>query len=253
MATVKYGKPVTYSLEKLFDLGFQVKFKYFSPYVRNFIGFLKDEGFSKVEKKLTEVGLADDTVTISNGIMEHITHAAESLLSLKFNSKYSTNLEPGELCFSSDPWDIATMSMRGIRSCMSWGSLSDSSSSLAGSILDPNCAVIYIRYKNFASDGEGMIGEFGSQMLARSVVRVAFDVTTKAKVILLEGAYTNPSRGRYISSRAEQIFTKYLRTKTGLRVTKKSAGLLLPYFKDMDRIPHNYLSYRDSKVQYNNV
>jgi hypothetical protein len=70
-----------------------------------------------------------------------------------------------KICFSSDKnsgaWDIATMSMRGIHSCMKWSS--SQSKHLIGSIIDPFTAVIYI------TDGKKL--KYGSKFLRRSVVR----------------------------------------------------------------------------------
>src|ERR1700691_2673713 len=76
--------------------------------------------------------------------------------------------------FSSDPWDMTTMSMRGIESCQSWGRFGDYNDydnympqnahcrKLTGSIIDPCCAIIYIT--------DHTPTQYGSKMLARAVV-----------------------------------------------------------------------------------
>ena len=90
-----------------------------------------------------------------------------------------TSSKSHKVVFSTNPWDILTMSMRGISSCMAW--LSSHSRQLIGSCLDPYCGVIY------ATDGEKT--RYGEKMLYRSVVRLV-KKTKKGKFHLyVEGAY----------------------------------------------------------------
>ena len=74
---------------------------------------------------------------------------------LRINKSYT-------LVFSTDHWDIATMSMRGIKSCQSWtGSYRER---LTGSIIDPCCAILYLT--------DGSKTKYGEKMLARHIVRL---------------------------------------------------------------------------------
>lgn len=85
-----------------------------------------------------------------------------------------------QIVFSSDPWDIATMSMRGVRSCQRWDS--SHSCHLIGSILDPCCAVIYLT--------DGTKTPKGSKMLVRSIVRFVLDRNTrKKKYVVVDEPY----------------------------------------------------------------
>lgn len=76
-------------------------------------------------------------------------------------------------------YNIATMSMRGIASCMSW--FDDHSNSLIGSLLDPCCGVIYLT--------DGRETPLGERMIGRSVVRIVYDNQANKYVILLEPCY----------------------------------------------------------------
>jgi hypothetical protein len=143
----------------------------------------------------------------------------------RFKSKIeSLELDNTRICFSSDKnsgaWDIATMSMRGIHSCMKWSS--KQSKHLNGSILDPFTAVIYI------TDGKKL--KYGSRILRRSVVRymVYKNGSEYKPFIFLErvyrcGAICSPIEGRYVNEDPNEkyilsIFKTYIRDRISVDI-----------------------------------
>lgn len=106
------------------------------------------------------------------------------------------SIKPLKVIFSTDPWDIATMSMRGIHSCMRWGT--HQSHSLVGSILCPYTAVIY------STDGtkvqpkkyERRTYQMGERMIHRAVVRIVSDCSTgKRRMVFMEEPYPQEEYG----------------------------------------------------------
>lgn len=88
-----------------------------------------------------------------------------------------------KVCFSASgekgAWDIATMSMRGIDSCMNWDT--HQSNSLVGSLLDPYVGVVYITDNKETS--------YGTNMLARAVVRIV--INRDKPVLQIDSLYIN--------------------------------------------------------------
>lgn len=86
--------------------------------------------------------------------------------------------------FSSDGtegfWDIATMSMRGISSCQSWGQ--GNATHVVGSVVDPFTGIIYLT-------SGAKFNEHGSKMIRRCVVRFMVNEKTKIPFICLEKMY----------------------------------------------------------------
>jgi len=85
-------------------------------------------------------------------------------------------------------WDIATMSMRGVCSCMHWEN--SHSKQLIGSITDPFLGIVYI------SDNEKT--KYGISFRRRALVRFVYDCRFKQFKLLIERTYvdtgnTNPN------------------------------------------------------------
>lgn len=166
---------------------------------------------------------------------------------LKLIKTYKTKFPDHKLVFSSDnhdgAWDIATMSMRGITSCMQWGS--GQSQTLTGSIIDPYCGVIYIT--------DNKETEFGSAMIYRSVVRLIVD--KEGPFLLVEPLYFQ--QGKY-KDHVDYIFSTYLASRSGLPVVFTSkdrnypAGTFIPNSRIVSSIFNDERSYRDSKIRYDN-
>lgn len=143
-------------------------------------------------------------------------------------------------------WDIATMSMRGIRSCQSWDHRY--SKALIGSMVDPYVGIIYIT--------NGKKTKLGKTMDHRAVVRFVVDVSTKKPAILIENVYSRIAG----SGAARYAFQRFIRekTKNKLPVICGDHRLvdithIIPKTKATARLGWITRSYRDSRVAYCSV
>jgi hypothetical protein len=127
--------------------------------------------------------------------------------SFKDFSRLNIPLSSAQISFSTDPWDIATMSMRGITTCQSWNG--EYRQSLIGSMLDPYVGIVFLESK-------GKPTEYGSKMLYRSTVRFAVDNTKAARkkqpVLILDHIYPE------CFTEIFDLFSKFLTEKSGLKV-----------------------------------
>lgn len=104
-------------------------------------------------------------------------------------------------------WDIATMSMRGVMSCMNWQSAH--SKRLVGCFLDPMLGIIYIT--------DGKQTDYGCSFVKRAVVR--FVMINSKPVILVDRIYTwHPSAyiGNYLNhdeyeKNVADVFKNYIK------------------------------------------
>jgi len=176
------------------------------------------------------------------------------------------NAENLSICFSSDGnqgyWDLATMSMRGIPSCMNWKQ--NSSRSLVGTILDPYAGIIYLT--------DGKVTKLGSNIIARCVVRFVVDDTGKP-AIFLEQLYTHS--GQVTNKEIIKVFRLFIEQRTGLEAAYWDHNdynvetYSIPASEAVDAIlaTNGYngndlyydqediscLSYRDSGIQYHKI
>lgn len=178
-------------------------------------------------------------------------------LSIKKNMTASKLLGKKNLsiCFSSEGdkgyWDIATMSMRKITSCMRWKS--SHATSLVGSIVDPYAGIIYL------TDGE--YTKYGKNMLARAVVRFVVNRNNNKPAILIEEIYYNGSYSNV--DKYSKIFTSFIESRVKIPVLDSDPDSDLDHIYN-HRIPMSepteaiyeidcesgYLSYRDSEIDY---
>lgn len=145
------------------------------------------------------------------------------------------------LIFSSDGnkgmYDIATMSMRGIKSCQSWDHRY--SKSLIGSMVDPYAGIIYIE------NDKGI-------MISRAVVRFVLSYGLKIPCILIERMYGHIQYN---------IFTSFLEIKTGSKFpiyyapnnTDIRYDYFIPSSSPVNKTSRKSLSYRDSNLRYEKV
>lgn len=132
------------------------------------------------------------------------------------------------IVFSSDPWDIATMSMRGISSCQSWKASGTAKHGLIGSMIDEFCAVIFI------TDGTKTAN--GSKMMYRSVVRLLRSNGKKANWrLFLEGVYGGKQTDDGV---AYQLFKDFLerKTKGKIPVSYGSGQHYIPMSKPVEEL-----------------
>jgi len=152
-----------------------------------------------------------------------------------------------DVVFSSDGlegiWDIATMSMRGTSSCMSWGS--GKSKHLVGSIIDPCCGIIYL------TDNEEKT--FGKNILDRAVVRYVI-TPALGEALFLEKIYSQTTRDNAYANSLDFIFGLSLFKKTGLPVIVPEDELhsFIPLSSIVD-CNMNVASYRDSGLKYKKI
>lgn len=127
--------------------------------------------------------------------------------SFKDFSRLNIPLSSAEINFSADPWDIATMSMRGISTCQSWNG--EYRQSVIGSMLDPYVGIVYLSSKGKPTD-------YGTKMLFRSTVRFAVENKEKYKnkqpVLILDCVYPE------LFDEVLDLFANFLEEKSGLKV-----------------------------------
>lgn len=190
-----------------------------------------------------------------------VRHSCTDLLGFGNDLKLSKLSGATKVVFTSTgkigAWDIATMSMRGFTSCQSWhGSYKRN---LIGSIVDPYVGIIYLT--------DGTSGKYGTKMLARSLVRYVVNTRNKKPCLLLEKQYPyglSLSQQWYVYS----VFNTFLqiRTKGALpivsgdidvrwnyKIPTSTAVNKLKKYSVADDCHYDlidYLSYRDSEIEY---
>ena len=169
-----------------------------------------------------------------------------------FKDFSSNNISTKDLniVFSSDDedglWDIATMSMRGFRSCQSWDG--QYKNNLIGSIVDPFVGVIYL-------EGSGKGTQYGSKMIRRCIVRFVADSKNNKPAILIDRMY--PQHNKEVAD----AFVSFIKNKTNLNVLLQdwSVGqpdlntlrhLYIPFNNVHTKLNDEYKSYRDTKIPY---
>lgn len=153
-------------------------------------------------------------------------------------------------------WDIATMSMRGIQSCMSWSN--ENAKSLVGSLIDPCTSIIYITNNTNT--------KYGKRMIARSVVRlVCKRIHNKLQnEIFIEESYINHNfadlAGNFDTKElAYDIFSKYIKTFCKLPITDNMGNsCFIPLSSIMNTISEvdtdrGWATYSDAELQYGNI
>lgn len=151
--------------------------------------------------------------------------------------------------FSTDPWDIATMSMRGIQSCMRWAS--SHAPQLIGSILDPYVGVIYIT--------NGIRTKYGASMLYRAVVRIVKDESRlkSREHLFIDKIYSiNKEIKNMEHPEALAVFRKFLsdNSKSTTPVLsmydKEQGGIYIPLSPVVEQLPRHLRSCVDSGIPY---
>lgn len=174
------------------------------------------------------------------------------------NEEIAKECKKLQIVFSSDgidgAWDIATMSMRGIKSCMRWEARQ--SKALVGSITDPCCGIIYLT--------NGSKTQHGSKMLFRALVRVVVDYDKNPALVvdrLYSAFYKNkPNEYNKLDLQIRKIFVDYLKSKVKNckvldAVNDKTAVLkhLLPLPNNTSYLSEEEFSYRDTLIPYSTV
>lgn len=180
------------------------------------------------------------------------------LLDIKEIKKECKNLK---IVFSASgidgAWDIATMSMRGIKSCMRWEA--DQCKALVGSITDPCCGIIYIT--------NGKETTYGSKTLFRAVVRLVVKPSVSNEpILLIDNLYssfykTKPGEYNKLDFQVLKLFENYINEQTqGKMKIIHSYNSKNDLFNYIIPLPDNFnlisdyeISYRDSRIPYSHL
>lgn len=128
---------------------------------------------------------------VQHSVFEHIKEINKIFPSLGLENNREYYNDTYDIGFSSSDekglWDIATMSMRGVRSCMRWGSKHHTH--LVGSIIDPFCGIIYLtnRKRN----------KYGCLFKKRAVVRFVAHYVRTCKIETKRDAWGTYSYKKY--------------------------------------------------------
>lgn len=162
---------------------------------------------------------------LSDGHFSKMTKLEEMYQFKTFSTENVPN-NKFKIVFSADGadglWDIATMSMRGVKSCQSWDG--EYKHCTIGSVIDPYVGIIYLTSGAKFSD-------HGSRMMKRCIVRFVIDSTTNKPYLLLDNMYPNFDENVY------KQFAKFLKSKTEDKFDVKYA----PNTKDINKtyLPSN--------------
>lgn len=170
--------------------------------------FRKDETLFRVYNKLNDALTKGRfaKMTKLEDIPQFKSFSTENVPNSKYKVVFSADAANGA-------WDIATMSMRGVSSCQSWGG--DYSHCTIGSVIDPFVGIIYLT-------SGAKYSEHGSKMIRRCIVRFVIDGTNSKPYLLLDNMY--PS----VDTKVVTQFKNYLKDKTG-------GKLEVHYAPNMDR------------------
>lgn len=205
--------------------------------------FKKDIRLHKVFGKIKEQCLEYDVGMID----------LEQTAEFKVFSKENIPNKELSIVFSSDgpdgAWDLATMSVRGIKSCQRWDG--EYPSCLVGSILSKFVGIIYltsgVQADPYPDAQKGNIWkDLGTKMMRRCVVRYAIDAEDNQPYILLDKMYPEPDK------EVLAAFIGSLQSKTKCKVqyateitVNRIKHMYTPYEKIRNELSGRNLSYHD--------
>jgi len=181
----------------------------------------------------------------------------ESAEAFKTFSKENIPNKEFNIVFSSDgpegAWDLATMSMRGFRSCQSWDG--EYPQCLIGSILSRFVGIVYLTsgieapHVSKQKTDDPMYKGLGAKMMRRCIVRYAVDADDKKPLILIDKMY--PDLDKDVLS----LFMDAIKAKTNLPVFyapdlgNRLKHLYLPFEPIREKINDRQLSYQDTPLK----
>lgn len=201
----------------------------------------KEVVFKKGERVFSVYGKLNELLTKHNFLtMENLDNldafrefSAHNMPTLKYKLVFSSMGVDGI-------WDIATMSMRGVSSCQTWGI--GQSTGLIGSIIDPFTGILYM------TSGSAF-NEHGSKMVRRSVVRYCLNAQKKP-LLIVERMYPQ------MEQEALKNFIAFLKERVDKSIeviyypNNRRQGLFVPKSKAITSLPIGEIPYRDSGVEY---
>jgi hypothetical protein len=147
---------------------------------------------------------------------------------------------------SDGAWDIATMSMRGIKSCQRWDG--EYPRCLIGSILSKFVGVIYLT-SGIQAEANGGYSNLGTKMMRRCVIRYAIDADEDKPCILIDKMY--PDLDKDVLS----VFINAIKSRTELAVYytaelgNKIRHIYIPAEEMRDKIIDREWSYQDTPLK----
>jgi hypothetical protein len=181
--------------------------------------YRKDESMFRVYNKLN--------LSLRDGLFVPLKRL-EDTNSFKNFSKENIPNNTYKVVFSSDnddgAWDIATMSMRGIESCQTWGG--DYSHCTIGSVIDPFVGIVYLT--------SGVKLKHGTKMMKRCIVRFVIEEKTKKPIIILDYMYPQHD------AKVLEAFIKLIKEKVNNKFEVHYAANM-----GYDKINKVYLPYTD--------
>lgn len=163
----------------------------------------------------------------------------ENIPNKEFNIVFSSEGEEGA-------WDLATMSMRGIKSCQRWDG--EYPRCLIGSILSKFVGIMYLT-SGVQADTNAGFANLGTKMMRRCVVRYAVDADEGKPCILIDKMYPELDKDILL------IFVNAIKSRTTLPVYyaqdlgNKIRHMYLPVEKIRDEISDRDWSYQDSPLK----
>jgi hypothetical protein len=218
-----------------------IKSKQYPAFIRDSVVFKKQKNRKSIFPRL---GLRNCRIKITKSMTDN-----ENFLGKWF--VFSSSGPKGQ-------WDIATMSVRGVSSCMRW---QNAPKELIGSMVDPCVGIAYIT--------DGSKTKRGENMYARTLVRYVMNRKGKT-ALLIEDTYTQ----RYDDwsqddhDAFDELVSQVLKAKSGLSIRTgyhgycssyyipqtKPVNTLLASYGDIDllydRDKYDYLSLSDTCTEY---
>lgn len=194
----------------------------------------------KIKKIFPHIGLSNCLESLTTG--DPIFGGDNKKIYIGFSSSGALGL-----------WDIATMSMRGVCSCMHWEN--SHSRHLIGSVTDPFLGIVYI------TDNENT--PYGISFRRRALVRFVYDFRQKQYKLLIERVYIdtgnqNPLVYNNKDSNERAIletFKTFLTAKVGnkypvISYREMTYQEAIPRSTSCDQAGHGQLSMSDCGVGY---
>jgi hypothetical protein len=205
--------------------------------------FRKDKSlfsvFAKIREKCTQAGVGFSNLEQADAFK---IFSKENIPNKEFNIVFSSEGEEGA-------WDIATMSMRGIKSCQRWDG--EYPRCLIGSILSKFVGIIYLT-SGVQADPNAGFNNLGTKMMRRCVVRYAVDADEGKPCILIDKMYPDLDKDILL------LFINSIKSRTQLPVYyaidlgNKIRHMYLPSEKIRDEISDRDWSYQDSPLKSKN-
>lgn len=204
------------------------------------IVFRKDESLFKVFNKIKDKSAAFNVVFSNLEQQETFKiFSKENIPNKEFSIIFSSEGEEGA-------WDLATMSMRGIKSCQRWDG--EYPRCLIGSILSKFVGIMYLT-SGVQSEANAGFANLGTKMMRRVVVRYAIDADEGKPCILMDKMY--PELDKDVLG----IFMAAIKSRTELPVYysqdlgNKIRHIYLPSEKMREEISAREWSYQDTPLK----